>query len=46
MASTSVYSCEIPFFFFPYGGEELSRVQIEGWEAKKPRQVHQSISLP
>ena len=45
MASISVYSCEIPFFF-PYGGEELRRVEIEGWEAKKPRQVRQSVSLP
>ena len=33
-------------FFFSYGGEELRRVEIEGWEAKKPRQVRQSISLP
>ena len=33
-------------FFFPYGGEELRRVEIEGWEEKKPRQVCQSISLP
>ena len=33
-------------FFLPYGGEELRRVKKEGWEAKKPRQVRQSISLP
>ena len=36
----------VKFRFFSYGGEELRRVEKEGWEAKKPRQVRQSISLP